>query len=131
MADFPTVLASLATAFGSIAGLRVQEGGLWPDSFQPPALGIVLARRRPSNVDQSEHYYTFSLVLAVQAGTLAAGQKNLNEYISTTGPKSIEAALKGSAIGAQVNACDLTEYGVINIGGTLFVGAIWSAEVMA
>lgn len=125
------VLDKLGAAVGAIDGLRVTDYAA--DSIKPPAAVIP----PPASIDYDAaksdglHTVTFEVFVLIQTTDARVVRKLLTAYQSTTGAKSIKAAIEadptldGTVDTTQVTSCDVRE---VAVAGLEYLAAIFTVE---
>lgn len=95
MSDIAALRAALATAVGTISGLKAEQ--YWPDVMHfPVAIPMPASEDYLITFDDATDIEMFLVVLAgpAQAGGHVTAQKKLDGYLAMSGPSSIRAALE-------------------------------------
>lgn len=133
MADVPAIVAGIQTRLATITDLRASD--TWPEKVNPPQAWLRPDGSRPLSMNRSLMAYRFELWLAVNPASFRTAQDSINEYISSEGARSVEAALfaddtlDGSASG--ILQFDLDRYQLVEIDAVKLMVAVWNLEVMA
>ena len=134
MAALDTILAGAKTALTTITGLRTAN--TWPDQITVPMAWPVVADadyEETGGVDCRLGLQVF--VVVAQGGGLARAQRELNDYVSNTGTKSLPKTLRddGDLDGAvsSILSIRLTSYGILSIADQDYIGAVFRVEVWA
>lgn len=132
MASVTDIRTALATAMGTISGLRT--AATIPDAPRPPQ-AIVVPDRIDYDLDMArgaDRFY-FTIILLVSRADDRASQNNLDAYI--TGAGSIKTAIESDrTLGGVVNTCRVTQmrnYAAVSVGEVLYLGAEFDVEVVA
>lgn len=135
MADLDTLLAGAETRLQAITGLRTSP--CWPDQINPPHAWVVPGPTAEhivtlGGVDARETLDVY-LVVAEGAG-LKRAQQALNDYVSSTGTKSVWAAFRADdtldGAASAILSFRRIAYGDLELAeGYWVVGAIWRMEV--
>lgn len=132
MASVSEIRAALATAMGSVEGLRTSAHV--PDAPRPP-IAVVMPDRVEYDLNArrgADRYFFTVTVLASRADDRAA-QQNLDEYLA--GPKSVKDAIESDrTLGGKADTCRVTQmqnYAAVPVGETTYLSAQFVVEVVA
>jgi len=132
MANVKDLRAALATAMGTISGLRTSA--TVPDSPKPP-IAVVMPDRivYDLNAGRGADTFFFTVLLIVARADDRAAQNNLDAFL--TGSGSIKAAIEvDRTLGGVANTCRVTEmsnYTSLPVGEVLYLSAQFNVEVIA
>lgn len=127
------VRLALQAALERINGLTAHA--TWPGQINPPVALI-----RPTGIEYSQSFdslstFSMEVVLAVRNADLQSGQDDLDLYCDPDGPSSVQAVIEGDqtlgGISEMVNVLRMHDYGVLDISGTSYMGAIFDVEIWA
>ena len=135
MADLDTIQTGIETVLDTISGLQAHSE--WPDQVNPPtAWPMVADVAYGQTLGGDDAIMVFNIFCMVtQGGGVERSQKALNDYVSSTGAKSIyktlwdDGNLNGTVSG--ILSINLASYGQHDMGGVEFTGAVWRVEVWA
>ena len=136
MADLNAIASALASRISTSTGI-LNATGYAPGAIVPPA--VVVIPDRPAilygqTLDGETNVNMLAIVL-MSAANDTSGQKDLNDYVSSSGAKSVNAAVQGdpflagtveSAIVLQVST-----YGIIEYAGQQYMGASFLIQCLA
>jgi hypothetical protein len=135
VSDLDTICAGFATVLDTIDGLRPLAS--WPDQVNDLTAWPILA---PGSVYHQtlggdDARLVFNVCVAVAHGTtVARALDKLNDYVSPSGSKSIPKALMSSqTLNGSVSgvlSITLDDYGLVELGGVDWMGAIFRVEVI-
>lgn len=135
MADIAAIQTAIATALGTISGLRTQTEER--DSATPPTAIIGL----PSSVTYDFAFgrgadtYTFDIRVVTGRAAERAAQVLLAGYVSGTGSSSIKAALESDpTLGGVIDSCRVQSangIGIYQFGEIEYLGVNVTLEVIA
>jgi hypothetical protein len=133
MASVKDMRVAIAKNLATITGLRVTP--YVPDNPNAPAAFI---EPQSINYDLTFHRgldeFDFDVTLLVQRVTSErVGQDNLDEYVNSSGAKSVKSAIElDRTLGGLVQDCrvtSLSSYGQVSYGDTTYLGAVFSVKV--
>lgn len=134
MATVGAIRDGLAAKLATIEGLRVHD--VIPDDMMPPAVVIRPAqgsfvRYRRTHSGSTE--MTIIVTIVVSAGWSRTAQDALDEYMATSGPMSVLAALDGPVTGVSdyVQVVEATNWGEVEVAGVTYFGVDFVVEVLA
>ena len=132
MANVSDIRAALATAMGSVEGLRTSAHV--PDAPRPP-IAVVMPDRIEYDLNArrgADRFFFTVTVLASRADDRAA-QQNLDQYLA--GPNNIKDAIEADrTLGGKANTCRVTSmqnYAAVPVGETTYLSAQFIVEVVA
>jgi hypothetical protein len=132
VASVSEIRAALATAMGSIDGLRTSAHV--PDAPRPP-IAVVMPDRIEYDVNArrgADRFLFIVTVLASRADDRAA-QQNLDQFL--VGPKAIKDAIEQDrTLGGKADTCRVTQmqnYAAVPVGETTYLSAQFVVEVIA
>lgn len=104
MASVGTLRAALRDRLATIASLATYA--TMPSSPKAPAAAVIPLNQSERDTFSGGHRYRFAIWVYTSPGDLERAQAQIDEYLSDSGPKSIEAAIDGdpSLGGLAVNA---------------------------
>jgi hypothetical protein len=132
MATVSELRTALATAMGSISGLRTSAHV--PDSPKPP-IAVVMPDRIEYDLNARRGADTFFFTITVLASRAddRAAQQNLDKFL--VGANSIKAAIEADrTLGGNANTCRVTSmqsYASVSVGEVLYLSAQFIVEVVA
>jgi len=132
MASVSDIRQGLASAMGSIAGLRTSA--TVPDNPRPP-IAVVMPERiaYDLNARRGADTFFFTIILIVSRADDRAAQNNLDAFL--TGSSSIKSAVESDrTLGGVANTCRVTEmtnYASLPVGEVLYLSAQFTVEVVA
>jgi hypothetical protein len=132
MATVSELRTALATAMGSISGLRTSAHV--PDSPKPP-IAVVMPDRIEYDLNARRGADTFFFTITVLASRAddRAAQQNLDKFL--VGANSIKAAIEADrTLGGKANTCRVTSmqsYASVSVGEVLYLSAQFIVEVVA
>lgn len=132
-ADVVATMSALATAVDAIAGLRVFEYP--PDAISPPAAVVAWPETVEYDVTAGRGSDRLAIPVQVMVGRVSdrASSAAVCAYLAGTGAASVKAAIESDVtLGAVVDTVRVqeAEVVVVTIGGTDYVAAIFTVEVI-
>lgn len=117
-----------------ISGLRVYA--TMPASPQAPAAAVIPRSKAVDTFGSETYLYVFSVWVYVNPSDLNRAQTQIDEYLSNSGPNSIEAAIDADpSLGGMADSTSVTgwsEYAqLIDVAGGQLLGARIDVEVLA
>ena len=94
-----------------------------PDTIVTPALIVGALKRDGRSTYDPTHRPTFDVLVVVQR--TADGWQQLDEFCEPTGDHSVQAALESID---GVSVLEVEQTGAVEIGGTMFYGAVFTSE---
>lgn len=128
-----TIRAGLATRLATISGLRVEQ--FVPETANPPCAFIGAPTVTFDDDFNGSCTVRFPVLVLVSAADMKRGQDALDDYIDTTGSKSVRAALDadpdlaGAAQSVRLTGVDTPQ--LYTFGEQSYVGASFTVEVYA
>jgi hypothetical protein len=123
----------LADVLGGVSGLRgfAQE----PSQISPPSAWVTNSTiDYRLDMSYTGMRVTFRVTIALASGVSEKAQEELDDYLATEGTKSIVAALLADhTLGGTVDFVDavaMEDAGLIEVGGSLYVGARMLVEAV-
>lgn len=132
MASVSEIRAALATAMGTIEGLRTSA--FVPDAPRPP-IAVVMPDRieYDLNARRGADRFLFTITILASRADDRSAQQNLDQYL--VGPKSIKDAIETDrTLGGKANTCRVTQlqnYAAIPVGEVTYLSAQFIVEVIA
>ena len=130
------IKSAICTALDTISGLRVYTQA--PESVHEPPCVYVLPKSGAFHYDAGNNMtHELEVVLLIaRGGDLASAQTNIDEYLDSTGTKSIKAVLESTELVKGTHMHDLTvtgysEYGGLQYAETVFLGVKFQISVIA
>lgn len=124
------VMDQLATALGTISGLRVFPYP--PDSLNPPAAVVSYPDTLTFDETYGRGMDRISIPVVVVVGRVSdrASRDQLSAYCNGSGDSSIKAALESSTYTAcsTVRAASV-DFDVVTIGGTDYMAALFTLDI--
>lgn len=124
----------IVTRLNTISGLRTHPRV--PDALEPPAAFLSLNSISYDDTFEGGSTVVFDLVVCVAGWDGPRGQEKVDEYVNTTGSKSIRAAIvadpdiAGAAESVRVTGVSDMDRN-ITVAGSDYVGARFTVEVLA
>lgn len=134
MATIPEIRTALASALGTIRGLRVEAS--IPDQPKPPTAiiipqGITFDLAMHRGLDE----YDFSILLIVSRVSERGAQSNLDAFCAPSGVSSVKTCIASDpTLGGVVQAARVTamrNYGSLTVGDTEYLSAEFVVQVYA
>ena len=136
MASIGALRTALATNISSISGLRTASA--IPEQINPP-IAVVYPAGTPVEFHMSSnngsHQFYFEVMIIVGRADARSSQKELDEYISTTGSKSVFLAIELdrtlSGLAQDCVARRVSTYGSTEINNIEYLAATIQVDVIA
>ncbi len=135
MSDFNAIAAALATTISTATGIT--SFGYAPGQVVPPAAVVIPNRPAILYGQTFDGEVTINLlaIVMLSAANDNTGQAALNAVISSSGTKSIAAAVQGDTkLGGTCEFAivqQVTQYGLIEYAGQQYMGATFTVQVGA
>lgn len=137
MADLDTIQSGFKTVLDALTGVRASSE--WPDKIEIPSGGVVVwpflssvSYGETLGGDDAEMEFDIYVVAAQSAGRARAAQI-LNDYLSSTGAKSIAKTLRDDAdvnnTVSGILSIRLKTNGTIEIDDIQYIGAVFGVRV--
>src|SRR3990167_3760979 len=133
MAGLADVREGLMDRLATIAGLEVSD--VWPDTVNPPCAVVLPGPDRvatPHTAFASRGSYYLQVIMLGPVGTLADGQRRLDDYLDMTGATSVLAAIEGDeTLGGATEGLLCGEwqgYGTREANGVKYISATMPVE---
>lgn len=134
MASLPAIREGIRDRLNTISGLRCYA--VMPPKPEPPAAAVAV-RSAEMDLDMDGNCkYSFEIWLYVNPGDLTRAQSALDEYLDTTGEKSIRNAIAGDpSLGGVADWAKVTGWNegprLVDSAGTQLLAMPITCEVMA
>jgi hypothetical protein len=124
---------AIKTALETISSLRVYDTA--PESIGELPAAYILPVSGSYDFDAGGHMtHRFEIVLLVrQGGSLAEAQDSLDAYLAESGASSVKAAVDAASLGTHgdiIRVEGYRDYGGLEYGGMLYLGAKWDVSVI-
>ena len=132
MAGLSAIRQGLADRIATIDGLRARDH--IPDNIVPP-MAFVNPTQIQYDLDNARGLvqYTFTVSLFASRADSRSAQNTVDEFVSTSGLKSVKAAIEGDrTLGGIVDTCrvtNVTNYVVQDANDTEFLAVDFNVEV--
>lgn len=132
MASVGTLRTALATALGTVSGLR--SSATVPDNPRPPIAVVVPERiEYDLNAQRGADRYWFTVTVLVGRADDRTAQNRLDGYI--VGPQSVKTSIETDrTLGGVADTCRVTEmrnYSSMPVGEMVYLAAQFVVEVIA